>query len=312
MPRSAAIHSLQDSAKRALRHKTKKNGNRQMLTHQQQQAYQEQGYLILNELFDLSQMNTLKAAAEKIVADFDPNSTRAIFSTKLDEANDDTNREDYFLSSDNKVRCFFEEEAFSPSGELQQEKALSINKIGHALHSLSPDFMSFSQAPIIANIACDLGMTSPEIRQSMYIFKQPKIGGVIRWHQDATYFYTSPMSVVTFWFAIEDATLENGCLQVHKHGANFPLKEQFLRFDDDRTELKSLQNIPWPPNHEALPLEVKAGSLVVFNGVLPHFSEANRSTKSRHAFTLHITCANSEYHANNWLRAPATRIYASA
>lgn len=275
-----------------------------MLSQEQKNKYAQQGYLVLPELFSLQQMALLKQAANTIVDEFDPASTRSVFSTKTA----DTNRDYYFLDSGDKVRCFFEEEAFSNSGELQQEKALSINKIGHALHALHPEFKAFSQASIIAQIAQDLGQTAPEIRQSMYIFKQPKIGGEIRWHQDATYFYSTPMSVITFWFAIEDATLENGCLQVDKNGANFPLKEQFKRFENDDTQLENIVDIPWPDNDNALALPVKAGSLVVFNGVLPHFSEANRSHKSRHAFTLHITCANTEYHKQNWLQAAPTRI----
>lgn len=274
------------------------------LTAEQQQAYQTQGYLVLDQLFSHAQMQSLRRAALAIVDDFDPESTRAVFSTE----NADTNRDDYFLSSGDKVRCFFEEEAFSAKGELQQDKALSINKIGHALHTLNPTFKAFSQLPLIANIAKDLGVTEPEIRQSMYIFKQPKIGGVIRWHQDASYFYTEPMSVVTFWFAIEDATLLNGCLQVDKAGAEFPLKEQFKRYENDATELVSLQDIEWPSEDRALPLEVKAGSLVVFNGVLPHFSKANRSKTSRHAFTLHITSAASSYSQYNWLQAAPSAI----
>jgi phytanoyl-CoA hydroxylase len=277
-----------------------------MLNQQQKLSYQQQGYIVLNELFGLEQVNQLKSAALKIVDDFDPDSTRSVFST---ETGEQTSRDDYFLKSDDKVRCFFEEDAFSNSGELQQTKHLSINKIGHALHTLNPVFKAFSQSTVIAQLAEDLGVIEPEIRQSMYIFKQPKIGGVIRWHQDATYFFTAPQSVVTFWFAIEDATIENGCLQVDKQGAEFPLKEQFKRYEDDSTELGMLENIEWPTNDRALPLEVKAGTLVAFNGALPHFSEANRSNKSRHAFTLHITSAQAQYDKLNWLRAAPLPIY---
>jgi len=276
-----------------------------MLNEQHKQDFERQGYIVLPALFTHAQMTALKATAMSIVDEFDPQSTSSVFST---ETESNTGRDEYFLSSDDKMRCFFEEDAFDVNGELKQAKELSINKIGHALHALSPEFKAFSHLPEIAQIAKDLGVSSPEIRQSMYIFKQPNIGGVIRWHQDATYFFTSPQSVVTFWFAVEDATLENGCLQVDKQGANFPLKEQFKRYADDTTELLQLEKIAWPSNDRAAALEVKAGTLVAFNGVLPHFSAANRSNKSRHAFTLHITSGDAVYNQHNWLRATGVKI----
>lgn len=276
-----------------------------MLTSQQVKDYKNNGYLVLNELFSGQEMDLLKSAANKIVEDFDPDSTKAVFST-IDQ---DNNRDDYFLTSEDKVRCFFEEDAFDSDGNLKQHKSLSINKIGHALHVLNDRFKDFSHDSKIRQIALQLGLAKPQIHQSMYIFKQPKIGGVIRWHQDVSYFMTDPISVTTFWFAVEDATLQNGCLQVQSSGEKFPIKEQFVRNSDDTTELKILHNIPWPEDESAQPLEVKKGTLVVFEGVLPHFSAPNLSDNSRHAYTLHLTCANTEYAKENWLQAPPSRLF---
>ncbi|GLR70303.1 phytanoyl-CoA dioxygenase family protein [Agaribacter marinus] len=274
-----------------------------MLTLLQQQEYMNNGYLVLPGFFSNDEMSSIKNAANKIVDDFDPSSTSSIFSTK----DHDKTRNDYFLSSSDKIRCFYEEDAFSVNGELVQEKSLSINKIGHALHTLDPAFSAFSHSPKIAEVAKSVGLQTPRIRQSMYIFKQPKIGGIIRWHQDATYFYTDPISVVTFWVAVEDATIENGCLRVQtpdksRASTNTPLREQFLRYPDDTTELKVLDETPWPEDESATVLDVKKGTLVVFNGLLPHFSAPNLSSKSRHAFTLHITCDSSKYSEFNWIQ----------
>jgi phytanoyl-CoA hydroxylase len=273
-----------------------------MLTTEQTKSYQTNGYLVLEQCFSDEQMDLLKNSASEIVADFDPNSTRAVFSTE----DHSKTRDNYFLSSGDKVRCFFEEDAFDDKGELKQDKSLSINKIGHALHQLVPEFKTFSHCEKIKNIALDLGLQRPQIHQSMYIFKQPKIGGVIRWHQDASYFFSTPLSVVTFWLAVEDATMQNGCLQVQSGGTSVaqdnPLREQFLRYTDDSTELKTLNDMPWPDDDDAKPLVVKKGTLVVFNGLLPHFSAPNLSDKSRHAFTLHITCGNTKYAKENWLQ----------
>jgi phytanoyl-CoA hydroxylase len=51
---------------------------------------------------------------------------------------------------------------------------------------------------------------------------------------------------------------------------------------------------------------VKAGTLVVFHGLLPHYSAPNRSAVSRHAYTLHATDASAHYSPNNWLQRPDT------
>ncbi|WP_100656867.1 phytanoyl-CoA dioxygenase family protein [Alteromonas flava] len=272
-----------------------------MLSKQQREAFQQCGYVVLPNFFSHEEVAALQAEAEQIVEDFDESSSRSIFST----FSSDTDQDSYFLYSDDKVRCFFEADAFDQQGGLRQDKALSINKIGHALHVLSPTFRAFSTQAKIRHMMLDVGLTRPEIRQSMYIFKQPRIGGQIRWHQDATYFKTDPLSVVTFWLAIQPATIENGCLQVDKRGDGLALKEQFVRYADDHTELKLLHDEPWPNLDQALPLEVDAGSVVLMSGTLPHFSAANRSNHSRHAFTLHVTSADTTYDPLNWLRAEA-------
>ena len=142
----------------------------------------------------------------------------------------------------------------------------------------------------------------------MYIFKQPGIGGEVGWHQDATFFDTTPISVTTFWFALEDATLDNGCLWTEPGGHRGPrgvLRERFERHGDVVT-MNKLDATPWPAsNVNAIPLEVKAGALVVFHGLLPHYSAPNRSAVSRHAYTLHATDANTQYAATNWLQRGA-------
>ena len=239
----------------------------------------------------------MRSRAGAIVEDFDASGGMSIFTTQAQARSVD----DYFLDSADKVRCFFEEEAFDASGQLRQAKSLSINKIGHALHDLDPVFDQFSRGPALAELAHALGLAQALIWQSMYIFKQPGIGGEVRWHQDATFFDTTPISVTTFWFALEDATLANGCLWVEPGGHRGPLRERFVR-NGRGASMEKLDATPWPDASSAVPLEVAAGSLVVFHGLLPHYSGPNRSPDSRHAYTLHATHADSAYSPGNWLQ----------
>jgi phytanoyl-CoA hydroxylase len=212
-----------------------------------------------------------------------------------------------FLSSGDAIWCFFEEEAFGPDGELTQSKELSINKIGHAMHDLDEVFERFTYTPQLAEVAADVGLTDALALQSMYIFKQPSIGGEVACHQDATFLYTEPISVNGFWFALEDATLENGCLWVAPGGHRTGLRQVFKRVDamtdDDGTVFEVLDETPLPtPPDDLVPLEAEAGTMVILDGRLPHWSDANRSGSSRHAYTLHCISAAAEYPEWNWLR----------
>lgn len=270
-----------------------------MLTPEQKAAFARDGYLVLPGFKPAAEVAAVRARAAAIVESFDP-SQAGIFTT-----HDQGKRTDrWFLDSGDKVRCFLEEEAADAQGRLRQNKALSVNKIGHALHDLDPVFDRFSRADPLPALARDLGLARPQIWQSMYIFKQPGIGGEVRWHQDASFFVTEPITVTTFWFALEHADRGNGCLWVEPGGHRGPLRERFVR-EGDATRLEPLDDTPWPGEAAAVAVEVEAGTLVVLHGKLPHYSAPNRSPHSRHAYTLHVTDAGAAYSAHNWLQRGA-------
>ncbi len=271
-----------------------------MLTTEQMARYQQDGFLALPDFKGPSEIAALRARAQQLVDAFVPPSSKPLFTTKDQVRTVDR----YFLDSATRSSCFFEEEAFDAQGQLKQAKALSINKIGHAMHDLDPVFDAFSRGPALDALAHDLGLEQPQLWQSMLIFKQPGIGGEVGWHQDATFFDSTPISVTTFWFALEDATLENGCLWVQQGGHRGPLRERFVR-QGDRVTMEKLDATPWPDSRSALPLEVKAGTLLVFHGLLPHYSAANRSDRSRLAYTLHVTDGRTAYAPSNWIQRGA-------
>ena len=80
---------------------------------------------------------------------------------------------------------------------------------------------------------------SPLLLQSMYIFKQPRIGGEVVCHQDSSFFHTQPTSCVGLWLAIEAATETNGCLWAEPGGHRRPLHQRFVR-DGRRTRMVTL------------------------------------------------------------------------
>lgn len=272
-----------------------------MLTAEQRTRYERDGFLVLPGFKSLDEIAALRRRAEAIVDAFDPIESQAIFTTRDQERASDA----WFLGSDNTVRCFFEEEAFGPDGQLRQAKALSINKIGHAMHDLDPVFSRFSRNPDLAEVAHDIGMASPLLLQSMYILKAPHVGGEVTSHTDHTFLWTDPPSATGFWFAIDDATLENGCMWALPGGHRLPVRKRFRRDDAGGTTFDTFDPEPYPSEGE-VPLEAPKGTLIVLHGLLPHRSEANRSSKSRAAYTIHCIDATADYPPTNWLqRTPA-------
>ena len=113
----------------------------------------------------------------------------------------------------------------------------------------------------------------------MYIFKQPGIGGQVVWHQDSSFLHTEPDSVVGLWLALEDATVENGCLWALPGGHLGALKSRFVRAPGGGVTTIVHDPSPWP-DQRFVPLETPRGTLVVLHGRLPHGSAANRSARS--------------------------------
>ena len=258
--------------------------------------YKERGYLVLERFVSDAACDELRTRAGELVQEFDPQEVVSIFSTH--EQNRLT--DDYFLNSGDKIRFFFEENAFNTDGTLKFEKEKSINKIGHALHDLDPVFDRFSRNANVQQLATALGFDKPLLVQSMYIFKQPNIGGEVTCHQDSTFLYTEPTDIVGLWFALEDATVENGCLWAIPGGQRGGLKSRWVR-SSEGMKFVTLDAEPWPED-KLVPLEVPKGSLIVLNGLLPHRSFENKSSRSRHAYTLHLIKADAKYAADNWLQ----------
>lgn len=255
-------------------------------------AYERDGFLVVRDFLPPADCDALQARAAELVAGFDSGAVRTVFSAR-DQGHA---RDRYFSESGEAIRFFYEKEA------TDQPPGLALNKIGHALHDLDPVFAAVSRRPQFARLARDLGLEQPLLLQSMYIFKQPHIGGEVGWHQDATYLHTEPSTVTGFWIALDDADRDNGCLMALAGGHRGPLRQRFHRAGEALVT-DTLDAAPWPAT-EPVAIPARRGTLVVLHGLLPHASAPNRSDRPRHAYALHVVDGYARYSSDNWLQRP--------
>jgi len=272
------------------------------LTDTQIQAFRTDGFLVVPNFVSDEHCLQLRERAMMLAEKYVPSPEEATVFTA--DGKPQHTSDDYFLTSGEQIRCFFEKDAFDERGNLRAEPHLALNKLGHAMHDLDPVFDSFSRTPDLANIAADLGMRDPLLLQSMYIFKQPHIGGEVTCHTDHTYLWTEPQSVIGFWFAIDDATNENGCMWAVPGGHKLPVRSR-SRLNESRTAtvMDVLDPEPYPLDNLQC-LEAKRGTLVLLDGAVPHLSAANSSDKPRHAYTIHAIDGAANYLDDNWLQRP--------
>lgn len=265
-------------------------------------SWQDQGFLLFENFVSHTRCDELREHVLGLLRreSLGVDDTASIFDT----TNQSHTNDEYFLTSGDTIRCFFEDGAVV-DGALVRPLELAVNKIGHAMHDLDPVFERFSRTPELASLSTDLGVTEPLLLQSMYIFKQPSIGGEVSCHCDHTFLWTEPQSVIGFWFAIEDATLENGCLWVAPGHHRTPARSRFHLTHSGSATMEVLNSEPWP-TEDLVPLPAAKGTLIVLHGTLPHWSAPNTSPRSRHAYTLHVIDGQAEYLADNWLQRSPT------
>jgi phytanoyl-CoA hydroxylase len=259
-------------------------------------AFDRDGLLIVEKAIHADDCDALIARAREIVESWDPDESRSVFSTTAPRHATDA----YFRESGDRIRVFLEADAVDEDGALTVEKHRAVNKIGHAMHDLDRVFRQISRAPVLERLCETLSIEDPKLAQSMVIWKPPAIGGEVVLHQDATFLVTDPPSVVGFWLALEDADESNGCLMAIPGGHHHPLRQRFLD-RDGALQMTTLSEAPFETDR-LVPLPARKGTIIALHGLLPHGSAANRSDRSRMAYTLHVVDGATVWHPDNWLR----------
>ena len=273
------------------------------------QQFNDDGFAIIQNFFDRSIIDELKIETEKLVSQFENDEKSGLY---IFTAGTEMKSDQYFLESGDKIRYFLEKDAFDYDGNLVVNIKHSLNKIGHALHWLNPVFRRFTFNEKFKQLAMAIGLKDPVIVQSMIIFKNPKIGGEVVEHQDASYLHTFPKpngSVIGFWIPFEDATEQNGCLEfIPGSHQTIPLSSRWIRSKNPINGSIQMKHTNPDVKYvgQFIPAPAKSGSCVVIDGMVVHRSAPNHSDLPRPIYTFHMfdraKFDDSRWDENNWLQ----------
>ncbi|EER05322.1 phytanoyl-CoA dioxygenase domain containing protein [Perkinsus marinus ATCC 50983] len=285
------------------------------LSPQELASFNDNGFLVRKAFATAEEVQEMKEEMAKLLEGWDPeDSVDSVFTTGRDQH---VNNE-YFLGSADHIRFFLEPGAVNENGKIRSDipKSELVNKVGHSLHVDDPVFHKYSNSRKVLEMVRDLGYQDPVLPQSMYIFKQPLIGGAVTSHQDSSFLHTTPrQTCLGMWLALDPATLENGCLWVRPGSHKEPLRRLFARtHEGGDPHFKDINMDSKGSNRRFIPVEVDAGDLVVFPGTVDHLSLPNTSPKQRHTYQLHLVEgpeAGITWSKENWLQYPAGKPFPS-
>jgi len=283
------------------------------LTQHQIDQFHRDGYINIPAFLTSEQTDALLKRSKELLSEFNPDEHPL---TRFKTSDMDHVGDEYFLTSGDKIRYFLDEDALDKDGKLTREKDRAVNKIGHALHELEPEFRKVTlENEKLRSLARDLNFHhDPVALQSMVIFKQTHVGGAVPEHNDSTFLYTNPPTAIGYWIALEKCTPQNGALSFlpgsHK---TMPIAKRFVRLPGGGTGFERLLS----PEEEKKALdeckgeyvmqECNAGDLVLIHGAVLHKSERNTSPNTRLAYTFHTieSPPHAIYDEKNWLQPTA-------
>jgi phytanoyl-CoA hydroxylase len=209
------------------------------------------------------------------------------------------------LSSDEVDRVVAEIDPLEHQGEEELRKLKNgtffiarADEITFTTHLVkrSPVLRAFTRSPLFAALCADL--IGPEVRLywDQAVYKKPDTEAPFPWHQDNGYAFVLPQQYLTCWVALTDATEANGCPWVvpgiHRMGT--------LAHETSDIGFVCMKD---PAN--AVPVPVKAGSVVVFSSLTPHSTGSNLTDAVRKAYIVQFAPDGAFVVQPDGTRAPA-------
>ncbi|HAT8637644.1 TPA: Dot/Icm T4SS effector LegD2 [Legionella pneumophila subsp. pneumophila] len=284
------------------------NLNRVLKNYEQNGIIGLNGYLNqANRISLLNELEIIQKDAEQDIVRYWNNKVIHFYSKdplKPESVDREYVTEPYFQASSNKAHVFYE----------VIDNMRVVNRIGHGMHLINRYPMmqrAVYDSPVLLDLLKGIGFKKPICHLSVYIPKYPNgIGSEVKPHQESTFAFTEPQSVVVLWVALEDALIENACMYGVLGSNHWPLK--WVSKVDRETKARHFEqvhqlHIPdfMTEREFYTALEVKAGDALLFHGNFVHCSPMNTSKNSRKALSFQfIETYEVDYPETNWLYPP--------
>lgn len=228
--------------------------------------FNDQGYLIVRQAFNAVEVQDALQGLLDLIMGRNPDFTSILFESKAQEMLPKLNSEE----RQDAVRKLMFFTAFEPR----------LKAISH-------------HPKLLKAVTALLGERAPHLFQDMALIKPPRLGREKPWHQDNAYFnYPQGTPVVGVWIALDEATIENGCMQFlpgqHRAGPRLHFQRRDWQICD--TEILGQHSVAAP---------LKPGGLLLFSGLLPHGTPHNSSGQRRRALQFHYAPADVAQNPNN-------------
>lgn len=179
------------------------------------------------------------------------------------------------------------------AGEIKSADLVRQYAAIHFPHKISKKIREYARHARISGMLQSIIGDNVKCMQTMLFMKAPGKKGQ-SWHQDEFYIPTRDRSLTGGWLALDDADIENGCLWVvpgsHREGF---IRKRIPYTGDEYADVDMCDVYPYS-DHDYVPVEVPAGSVVFFNGYLLHSSLRNKTAdRYRRALVCHYCSAES-------------------
>jgi phytanoyl-CoA hydroxylase len=179
------------------------------------------------------------------------------------------------------------ERGFDPTGHTPEEIEMKVRKYWAFVREAGVFQRMVSTGSRLHGVVSALLGPDAILFQEMALVKPPFIGSEKPWHQDNAYFSFAPLdAILGVWIALDDATVDNGCMHTipgghragafrHHHGSDCEIDKGLLEVE------------------RAVPVPVPAGGAMFFYGLLPHQTPPNFSPSRRRALQFHFRGAQT-------------------